>query len=174
MRAKITLLVSCLFLIARAHAADVITFSPALPKPWVVVADQTVTGTNPITQLPLAAHIKMVLNATNNHSVVISVMPQAVATTNLEQDARSWVQGLIDGIPEQHTSIITGLATRADGTKKVVETAFTVSLMDSFMTGYSRYWISQTNAIGWVAFGDAGLATNKVVLGIAGSIRVQK
>jgi len=59
--------------------------------------------------------------------------------------------------------------------KTFAETAFTIQLQDATLYGISRYSIVSTNAIGWVAFGRSdAIETNKVVLGIAGSVRIRK
>ncbi|HWC61708.1 MAG TPA: hypothetical protein VHC44_18610 [Verrucomicrobiae bacterium] len=161
-----------------AHAENAITFSPALPRPWTQVSSQIVPATNPISQSPLTTHITVVENATNLQSMMISVIPQVpadAATNHLAVDASNWLRGVLNGIPENHATQVSKFAVKTEKKQQVMEASFTVQLRDAVLCGTSRYSISNTNAIGWVAFGpDPSIETNKVVLRIAASIRVRK
>ncbi len=160
-----------------AQADNAITFSPALPKPWTQVSSQTAQGTNPLSQSPLIAHLTVVQNTTNQQSMMISVIPltSADATNHLADDAKNWLQSVLNGIRENHAAEISKFDVKTEKKQQVVETAFSIRLQDTVLCGISRYTIVKTNAIAWVAFGeDPSIETNKTVFGIAGSIRVRK
>ena len=160
-----------------AQADNAITFSPALPKPWTQVSSQMAQGTNPLSQSPLIAHLTVVQNTTNQQSMMISVIPltSADATNHIADDAKNWLQSVLNGIRENHAAQISKFEVKNEKKQPTVEAAFTIQLEDTVLCGISRYSISNTNAIAWVAFGGGpSIETNKVVLGIAASIRVRK
>jgi hypothetical protein len=159
-----------------AHAENAITFSPALPKPWAQISSQVVPGTNAVSQTPITANITVVQNTTNLQSMMISVIPLASpeATNHLADDARNWLQSILNGIHESHVVQVTQFEPKSGKKQQVVGAAFTLQLQDTMLCGISRYSIVKTNAIAWVAFGpDPSIESNKVVMGIAASIRVR-
>ena len=177
MRAKILIFIVAAFLARLAHAENAITFSPALPKPWVELSSKTIPGTNPVTHNPLTANITVLQDTTNLTTMMVSVIPIASpeATNNLAIDARNWVQGVVNGFAENHNVGMTQSVVRTENKKTFAETAFTIQMQDGVLFGISRYSIVKTNAIGWVAFDrSSSIETNKTVLRIVKSVRVRK
>src|SRR5438477_86358 len=106
MLAKSMIFLLLAFFARAAQAGEVITFSPALPKPWVQITSQAIAGTNAISQESILGHITVIQNSTNLQSMMISVIPvpRADANNSVETDARNWVQGVLDGFGEPHQS----------------------------------------------------------------------
>jgi hypothetical protein len=162
-----------------AHADNAITFSPALPKAWRQLSSQAIPGTNPVTHDSLTANITVVQNTNNLTTLLISVIPiaspEATNNTNIAIDARNWIQGVLDGFAENHKADFSRFEIKTEKKQKFVEAAFRVQLQDAVLHGVSRYSISNTNAVGWVAFGgDPSVESNKTVFGIAASVKLRK
>ena len=177
MRARFVIFLAVAFFAQFAPAQNAITFSPGLPKPWTQLSSQVIPGTNPITHDSITANITVVQDKTNLTTMLISVIPaaSAEATNHLVADARDWIHGVLDGFAENHDYSISRLAVKTEDKKRFAETAFTVRLQDATLFGISRYAIVGTNAIGWVAFGrSTAIESNKVVLGIAASVKIKK
>jgi len=176
MRLNFVILLALALLSPLARAENAITFSPALPKPWAEISSQVVPGKDPVSQRPLNAHLTVVQNKTNLHSMMISVIPlaSAEATNHITEDAKNWLQSILNGMRENHAANISVFEIKNEK-QPTVGAFFTLQLDDSLLCGISRYRISDTNAIAWVAFdNDLSIETNKVVLGIGNSIRVRK
>jgi len=177
MRSKILIFLALAFFTCFAHADNAITFSPGLPKPWVLSSSQIVPGTNTITRNTYNAHVTVLQDPTNLTMMLISVAPAAAVktTNNLTLEARNWVHSVLNRFGESLQVTISRLELKTENKKTFAETAFTIQLQDTSYFGISRYEIANTNAIGWVAFGpNSGIETNKIVLRIAGSVRVKK
>jgi hypothetical protein len=176
MRLNFVILLALALVAPLVRAENAITFSPALPKPWKEISSQVVTGVNPISQSPVNAHITVIQNATNLHSMMISIIPLASpeATNNISQDAKNWLQSVLNGMNENHAANIS-LSEIKNAKEPTVGAFFTLHLDDSALCGIFRYSISKTNAIAWVAFDNSpSIETNKVVLKIGDSIRARK
>jgi len=109
--------------------------------------------------------------------MMIFVAPATASqlTNNLALEARSWVNGVLNTFAENHNFAITRLVVKNEDKKTFAETAFTIQLQDATLYGISRYSMVDTNALGWVAFGRSNaIETNKIVLGIADSVRIRK
>ena len=177
MRLKILVFLALAFSGCFAHADNAITFSPGLPKPWVLLSSQLLPGTNTVTHDTFADNITVLRDTTNLTTMLISVAPAAAAqtTSNLTSDAGNWVHSVISRFGENLNVVISRLDLKTENKKTFAEEAFTIQLQDTSLFGICRYEIANSNAIRWVAFGaDAGIETNKTVLKIAGSIRVRK
>jgi len=176
MRLNFVILLALALLAPLARGENAITFSPALPKPWTEISSQVVAGKNPVSQTPLNANITVILNKTNQHSMMISTIPLTSpdATNHLADDAKNWLVSVVNGMRENHAAQFAPFEIINEKKQATVKSSFVLQLDDSAMYGISRYWISKTNAIAWVAFGsDPSIETNKVVLGIGDSIRVR-
>lgn len=177
MRTKLLVFLALMLFARFAHADNAITFSPPLPKPWTLLSSQSVPGTNTDTHESFTVNRTVVQDTTNLTTMMIFVAPATAAqlTNNLAVEARNWVDGVLNTFAENHNFAITRLVIKNEDKKTFAETAFTIQLQDATLFGISRYSMVNTNALGWVAFGRSdAIETNKVVLRIAGSVRVRK
>jgi len=177
MRSKILIFLALAFFTCFANADNAITFSPGLPKPWIVSSSQMVPGTNTVNGDTYAAQVTVLQDPTNLTMMLISVAPAAAVqtTNNLTLEARNWVHSVLSRFGETLRLTISRLELKTENKKTFAETAFTIQLQDTSFSGISRYEIANTNAIGWVAFGpNEGIETNKTVLKIAASIHLHK
>ena len=160
-----------------AHADNAIIFSPGLPRHWTLLSSQTLPGTNTNTHASFTVNRTVIQDTTNLTTMMISVTPASASqlTNNLALEARNWVDSVLNEFAENHNFGITRLVIKNEDNKTFAETAFTIQLQDATLFGISRYSMVDTNAVGWVAFGRSNaIETNKVVLGIAGSVRLKK
>lgn len=177
MRTKLVIFLVLTFFACFAQAENAISFSPGLPKHWTLLSSQTVPGTNPVTHESFTENRTVVQDTTNLTTLLISAAPATASqlTNNLAVEARNWVDSVLNTFAENHNFSITKLVLKNENQKTFAETAFTIQLQDATLFGISRYSFVNTNAIGWVAFGrSAAIETNKVVLGIAESVRLRK
>ncbi len=178
MPTKLAVFLVVAFFARLARADNAITFSHSLPKHWTQLSSQTIPGTNPDTHSSFNGNITVLQDTTTNMTtMMISAIPATASqlTNNLATEARTWVNGVLNGFAENHNFTITKLVVKNEDNKTFAETAFTIQLQDATLYGISRYSIVSTDAIGWVAFGRSdAIETNKVVLGIAGSVRIRK
>jgi hypothetical protein len=178
MLAKLSILLAVAFIAVFAHADNAITFSSKLPKNWVQLSSQTVPGTNTVTHDTYAADITVLQETTTNlTTMLISAAPAAAAqtTTNLSLEAANLIHSVLTRFGENVNFKISRLDLKTENKKTFAEAAFTVELQDTTLFGVARYEIVDKNAVGWVAFGaNAGIETNKTVLGIAKSIKIRK
>lgn len=177
MRLKILIFLALAFLAGHAHADNAITFSPALPKPWVQLSSQLLPGTNTVTHETFGVNITVLQETTNLTTMLVSVAPRAASqtTNDLTVEARDWILSVLNRFNENLHVAISRSDLKTENKRTFAETAFTIQMQDTSLSGISRYEIANSNAIGWVAFGaNPGIETNKMVMKIAGSIRVQK
>ena len=177
MRTKLAIFLAAAFLACFAHADNAIIFSSRLPKPWTLLSSQTLPGTNTDTHSSFTANRTVLQDTTNLTTMMIFVAPATPSqlTNNLAVEARNWVDGVLNTFAERRNFAITKLVVKNEESKTFAETAFTIQLQDATLFGISRYSMVETNALGWVAFGRSNaIETNKVVLGIAESVRIRK
>jgi len=174
---KLVFLIMLALVTRLAHADNAITFSGRLPKPWTLLSSQTIPGTNTETHESFTVNRTVLQDSTNLTTMMIFVAPATASqlTNNLALEARSWVNGVLNTFAENHNFAITRLVVKNEDKKTFAETAFTIQLQDATLYGISRYSMVDTNALGWVAFGRSNaIETNKIVLGIADSVRIRK
>jgi hypothetical protein len=173
---KLVIFLVVAFFAGFAHADNAITFH--LPRHWTLLSSQIVPGTNTDTHSSFSVNRTVLQDSTTNlTTMMIFAAPATVSqlTNNLAIEARNWVDGVLNEFAENHNFTITKLVVKNEDKKTFAETAFTIQLQDATLYGISRYSMVSTNAIGWVAFGrSTAIETNKVVLGIADSVRLQK
>jgi len=178
MRMKLAIFLVLTFFACFAYADNVITFSPRLPRHWTLLSSQTIPGTNTETHGSFTDNRTVIQDTTSNMTtMMISVAPTTASqrTNNLALEARNWVDSVLNTFAENHNFAITRLVIKNEDQKTFAETAFTIQLQDATLYGISRYSMVNTNALGWVAFGRSNaIETNKIVLGIAASVRLRK
>lgn len=175
---KLAIFLVVAFFARLAHADNAITFSHRLPRHWTQLSSQTIPGTNTDTHSSFTVNRTVLQDTTTNlTTLMISAAPATASqlTNNLAIEARNWVDGVLNEFAENHNFTITKLVVKNEENKTFAETAFTIQLQDATLYGISRYSLVSTNAVGWVAFGRSNsIETNKVVLGIAESVRIRK
>ena len=178
MRTKLAIFLVLTFFARFVHADNAITFSPGLPRHWTQLSSQTIPGTNTETHASFSVNRTVVQDTTSNlTTMMISVTPATASqlTNNLAVEARNWVDAVLNEFAENHNFAVTRLVVKNEDQRTFAETAFTIQLQDATLYGISRYSMVNTNAVGWVAFGRSdAIETNKVVLGIAASVRIRK
>src|SRR5438105_15678853 len=111
MRPKLLIFLALALFAGFAHADNAITFSAALPKPWVLLSSQLLPGTNTVTHETFGANITVLQDTTNLTTLLISVAPAAAtqSTNNLTLEARGWIHSVLSRFGENLNLVISRL-----------------------------------------------------------------
>jgi len=149
-------------------AEDPISFSPALPKSWLVKADKDITVEN------TKGHAVVITRTNDSCIMTIStaLLSKTDAAKDFEQNCRDLCKGLIETTRGNYKLTESQLNFKTVDGQKIAEETFQIASANGIVHGFVRCWISKGRIFNWIALAtDAPIEKQTEILDIAASIK---